>query len=117
MRGITVRSMRFSSWMWVWRRAIGSGGARGKARETMKTVTFMASVLKSLAPVIGCTDSTEQRLTQAQNELAQVFRTAWRNGGIRMQRAGRPSDRRDCRTVALRYESYDFKPGGIEVLK
>lgn len=80
-----MRSMRFSSWMW--RRPIGSGDARGKARETMKTVTFMASVLKSLAPVIGCTDSTEQRLTQAQNELAQVFRTAWRKGGIRMQRA------------------------------
>ena len=53
----------------------------------MKTATLLTSVLLSLALVIGCADSTEQRLRQVQNELAQVLRTALRDGDIRMQRA------------------------------
>ena len=39
--------------------------------ETVKTVTLLASVLMSLALVIGCADRAEQRLRQVQNELEQ----------------------------------------------
>jgi chemotaxis protein MotB len=90
---------------------------RGKAKETMKTATLLTSVLLSLALVIGCADSTEQRLRQVQNELAQVLRTALRDGDIRMQRAS------DHLTVVIAERllfdagSYELKPGGIEVLK
>ncbi len=54
--------------------------------ETVQTVTFLASVLMSLALVIGCADSAEQRLSQMQNELERVLRTALRDGDVRMQR-------------------------------
>jgi len=83
----------------------------------MKTATLLTSVLLSLALVIGCADSTEQRLRQVQNELAQVLRTALRDGDIRMQRAS------DHLTVVIAERllfdagSYELKPGGIEVLK
>ena len=88
-----------------------------RKRETVKTVTFLASVLMSLALVIGCADSAEQRLRQVQNELEQVLRTALRDGDIRMQRAS------DHLTVVIAERllfdagSYEIKPGGIEVLK
>ena len=52
----------------------------------MQTVTLLASALMSLALVIGCADSAEQRLSQVQNELERVLRTALRDGDIRMQR-------------------------------
>ena len=83
----------------------------------MKTATLLTSVLLSLALVIGCADSTEQRLRQVQNELEQVLRTALRDGDIRMQRAS------DHLTVVIAERllfdagSYEFKPDGIEVLK
>jgi chemotaxis protein MotB len=83
----------------------------------MKTATILASVLMSLALVIGCADSSEQRLRQVQNELAQVLRTALRDGDIRMQRAS------DHLTVVIAERllfdagSHELKPGGIEVLK
>ena len=83
----------------------------------MKTATLLTSVLLSLALVIGCADSTEQRLRQVQNELAQVLRTALRDGDIRMQRAS------DHLTVVIAERllfdagSYELKPEGIELLK
>lgn len=83
----------------------------------MKTVTFLASVLMSLTLVIGCADPTEQRLRQVQNELKQEFRTALRDGDIRMQRSS------DHLTVVIAERllfdagSYELKPSGIEVLK
>ena len=85
--------------------------------ETVKTVLLFASVLMSLALLIGCADSTEQRLRQVQNELAQVLRTALRDGDIRMQRAS------DHLTVVIAERllfdagSYELKPEGIELLK
>ena len=88
-----------------------------RERETVKTVTILASVLMSLALVIGCADRTEQRLRQVQNELEQVLRTALRNGDIRMQRAS------DHLTVVIAERllfdagSQELKPDGIEVLK
>ena len=90
---------------------------RGNAKETMKTATLLTRVLLSLALVIGCADSTEQRLRQVQNELAQVLRTALRDGDIRMQRAS------DHLTVVMAERllfdagSYELKPEGIELLK
>jgi chemotaxis protein MotB len=83
----------------------------------VKTVTFLVSVLTSLALVTGCADSTEQRLRQVQSELEQVLRMALRDGDIRMQRAS------DHLTVVIAERllfdagSYEIKPGGIEVLK
>lgn len=83
----------------------------------MKTVTFLASVLMSLTLVLGCADRTEQRLRQVQNELEQVFRTALRDGDIRMQRAS------DHLTVVIAERllfdagGHEIKPDGIEVLK
>jgi flagellar motor protein MotB len=88
-----------------------------RERETVKTVTFLASVLMSLALVTGCADSAEQRLRQVQNELEQVLRIALRDGDIRMQRTS------DHLTVVIAERllfdagSYEIKPGGIEVLK
>ena len=86
-------------------------------RETVKTVTFLASALMSLALVTGCADSAEQRLRQVQNELEQVLRIALRDGDIRMQRTS------DHLTVVIAERllfdagSYEIKPGGIEALK
>lgn len=88
-----------------------------RERETVKTVTFLVSVLMSLALVTGCADSAEQRLRQVQNELEQVLRIALRDGDIRMQRTS------DHLTVVIAERllfdagSYEIKPGGIEVLK
>jgi chemotaxis protein MotB len=88
-----------------------------RERETVKTVTFLVSVLISLALVTGCADSAEQRLRQVQSELEQVLRIALRDGDIRMQRAS------DHLTVVIAERllfdagSYEIKPGGIEVLK
>jgi chemotaxis protein MotB len=88
-----------------------------RERETVKTVTFLVSVLMSLALVTGCADSAEQRLRQVQSELEQVLRIALRDGDIRMQRAS------DHLTVVIAERllfdagSYEIKPGGIEVLK
>ena len=88
-----------------------------RKRETVKTVTFLASVLMSLALVIGCADRTEQRLRQVQNELEQVLRTALRNGDITMQRAS------DHLTVVIAERllfdagNHEIKPDGIDVLK
>ena len=83
----------------------------------MNTATLLTSVLLSLVLVIGCADSTEQRLRQVQNELAQVLRTALRDGDIRMQRTS------DHLTVVIAERllfdagSYELKPEGIELLK
>jgi chemotaxis protein MotB len=85
--------------------------------ETVKTVTFFASALMSLALVIGCADRAEQRLRQMQNELERVLQTALRDGDIRMQWAS------DHLTVVIAERllfdagSYEIKPGGIEMLK
>ena len=83
----------------------------------MKTVTILASVLMSLALVLGCTDGTDQRLRQVQHELEQVLRTALRDGDIRMQRAS------DHLTIVMAERllfdagSYEIKPEGIDVLR
>ena len=85
--------------------------------ETVQFVTFLASVLMSMALVIGCADSAEQRLRLMQNELERVLHTALRDGDIRMQRTS------DHLTVVIAERllfdagSRDLKPDGIEVLK
>jgi len=85
--------------------------------ETVQIVTLLASVLMSLALVIGCADSAEQRLRLMQNELERVLHTALRDGDIRMQRTS------DHLTVVIAERllfdagSRDLKPDGIEVLK
>jgi chemotaxis protein MotB len=85
--------------------------------ETVQTATFLVSVLMSLALVIGCADSAEQRLRQMQNELERVLHTALRNGDVRMQRTS------DHLTVVIAERllfdagSHEIKPDGIEVLK
>ena len=85
--------------------------------ETVQIVTFLASVLMSLALVIGCADSAEQRLRQMQNELERVLHTALRDGDVRMQRTN------DHLTVVIAERllfdagSRELKPEGIEVLK
>jgi len=85
--------------------------------ETVQTVTFLVSVLMSLALVIGCADSAEQRLREMQNELERVLHTALRNGDVRMQRTS------DHLTVVIAERllfdagSHEIKPDGIEVLK
>jgi chemotaxis protein MotB len=85
--------------------------------ESVQTVALLASVLMSLALVVGCGDRAEQRLSQVQNELERVLRTALRDGDIRMQRTS------DHLTVVIAERllfdagSRDLKPDGIEVLK
>jgi chemotaxis protein MotB len=85
--------------------------------ETMQTVTFLASVLMSLALMIGCADSAEQRLRQMQNELERVLQTALRDGDVRMQRTS------DHLTVVIAERllfdagSHEIKRDGIDVLK
>jgi chemotaxis protein MotB len=89
---------------------------RMRERETVKTVTFLASVLMSLTLVIGCADGAEQRLRQVQNELEQVLRTGLRNGDIRMQRTS------DHLTIVIAERllfdagSHEIKPDGIDLL-
>ena len=85
--------------------------------KTVQTVTLLASVLMSLALVIGCADSAEQRLRQMQNELERVLHTALRDGDVRMQRT------RDHLTVVIAERllfdagSHEIKSDGIEVLR
>lgn len=85
--------------------------------ETVQTVTLLASVLMSLVLVVGCGDRAEQRLSQVQNELERVLRTALRDGDIRMQRTS------DHLTVVIAERllfdagSHEIKPNAIEVLK
>ena len=85
--------------------------------ETVQIVMFLASVLMSLALVIGCADSAEQRLRLMQNELERVLHTALRDGDVRMQRTS------DHLTVVIAERllfdagSRDLKPDGIEMLK
>jgi flagellar motor protein MotB len=88
-----------------------------RERKTAKTVTLLASVLMSMALVMGCLDRTEQPLIQVQKDLEQVLRTAMLNGDIRMLRT------RDHLTVMIAERllfdagSHEIKPDGIEVLK
>jgi len=83
----------------------------------MQPVTFIASVLMSLALVIGCADSAEQRLRQMQNELERVLHTALRDGDVRIQRTN------DHLTVVIAERllfdvgSYEIKPDAIDVLR
>lgn len=83
----------------------------------MKTVTFLVSVLMSMALLMGCIDRTDQPLIQVQKDLEQVLGTALLNGDIRMQRV------RDHLTVMITERllfdvgSHEIKPDGIEVLK
>ena len=80
-------------------------------------MTFIASVLMSMALVMGCIDRTEQPLIQVQKDLEQLLRTELLDGDIRMQRA------RDHLTVVITERllfdagSHEIKPDGIEVLK
>lgn len=82
----------------------------------MKTVTFLAHALLSLALVIGCADSTEQGLTQVRHELEQVLGTALREGDISIQQAS------DHLTIVIAERllfdagSPEIKPNGIDVL-
>jgi len=85
--------------------------------ETVQTVTFLASVLMSLALVIGCADSAEQRLRPMQNELERMLHIALRDGDVRMQRTS------DHLTVVIAERllfdagSHEIKPDAIDVLK
>ena len=91
-------------------------GVRKRGRETVKTVTFLASALMSLVLVLGCEDSAEQRLRQVQHKLEQVLRAPLRDGDVRIQRTS------DHLTVVIAERllfdagSHEIKPGGIEVL-
>jgi chemotaxis protein MotB len=88
-----------------------------RERETVQTVTLLASVVMSMALLTGCVDKTEQRLLQVQKDLEQLLRTELLNGDIRMQRAS------DHLTVVITERllfdagSHEIKPDGIEVLK
>lgn len=83
----------------------------------MQTVALLASVLMSLAMVIGCADSAEQRLREMQNELERVLQTALRNGEVRMQRSS------DHLTIVIAERllfdagSHEIKPDAIDMLK
>src|SRR6185436_18895115 len=84
---------------------------------TVQIVTLLASLVMSLALVIGCADSAEQRLRQMQNELERVLYTALRDGDVRMQRTS------DHLTVVIAERllfdtgSHDIKPDAIDVLR
>ena len=85
--------------------------------ETVQTVTFLASVLMSLALLTGCADSAEQRLRLMQNELERVLHTALRDGDVRMQRTS------DHLTVVIAERllfdagSHEIKSDAIDVLR
>lgn len=83
----------------------------------MKTVTLLASVLMSMALLMGCIDRTEQPFVQVQKDLEQLLQTECRRGDIRMQRAG------DHLTVILAERllfdvgSHEIRSDGVEVLR
>jgi chemotaxis protein MotB len=85
--------------------------------KTVQTITLLASILMSLALVIGCGGKAEQRLSHVQNELERVLRTALRDGDIRMQRTN------DHLTVVIAERllfdagSHEIKQDAIEVLR
>ena len=83
----------------------------------MQTVTFFASVLMSLALVIGCADSAEQRLRQMQNELEQVLRTALRDGDVKMQRTNDHLTVVIAERLLFNAGSHEIKPDAIDVLR
>ena len=85
--------------------------------ETVQFVTFLASVLMSMALVIGCADSAEQRLRLMQNELERVLHTALRDGDVRMQRTSDHLTVVIAERLLFEAGSRDLKPDGIEVLK
>lgn len=83
----------------------------------MKTVMLPVHILMILVLLIGCADSTEQRLGQVQNNLEQMFRAKLLAGDLKIQRA------RDHLTVVITERllfnvgSDEIKPDGIEVLR
>ncbi|NWF73600.1 MAG: OmpA family protein [Nitrospirae bacterium] len=83
----------------------------------MQTVTLLASVLMSLALVIGCADSAEQQLRQMQNQLERVLQTALRDGDVRMQRTSDHLTLVIAERLLFDAGSHEIKPDGIEVLK
>lgn len=85
--------------------------------KPVQTVTLLASVLMSLALVIGCGDRAEQRLSQVQNELEQVLQTALRDGDIRMQRTSDHLTVVIAERLLFEAGSHELKPDGIDVLK
>ncbi len=82
----------------------------------MKTATYLASVLMSLALVLGCADEIEQQLRQVQHELEQVLRTAVRDGDVKMQRANDHLTVMIAERVLFDVGSDEVKPDGIDVL-
>ena len=85
--------------------------------ETVQIVTLLASVLMSLALVIGCADNAEQRLRQMQNELERVLQTALRDGDVRMQRSSDHLTVMIAERLLFDAGSHEIKPDGINVLK
>jgi chemotaxis protein MotB len=85
--------------------------------ETVQTVTFLASVLMSLALVIGCADSAEQRLRLMQNELERVLQTALRDGDVRMQRTSNHLTLVIAERLLFDAGSHEIKPDAIGVLR
>jgi chemotaxis protein MotB len=85
--------------------------------ETMQTVTLLASVLTSLALVIGCADTAEQRLRQMQNELEQMLHTALRDGDVRIQRTNDHLTVVIAERLLFNVGSHEIKPDAIDVLK
>ena len=107
---------RFSSWLCRCR--IRFGDTREYwIGETVQTVTFLASVLMSLALVIGCADSAEQRLRLMQNELERVLHTALRDGDVRMQRTSDHLTVVIAERLLFEAGNHEIKPDGIDVLK
>jgi chemotaxis protein MotB len=87
-----------------------------RERETVKTVTFLASVFMSSALVIGCADRSDQQLRQVQHELEQVLRTALLNGDVKFQRASGHLTIVIAERLLFNVGSDEIKPDGIEVL-
>jgi chemotaxis protein MotB len=85
--------------------------------DTVQTVIFLASVLMSLALVIGCADSDEQRLRPMQNELERVLHTALRDGDVRMQRTSGHLTVVIAERLLFDAGSHEIKPDAIDVLK
>lgn len=85
--------------------------------ETVRTVVILVSVLMSPIVLIGCADSTEQRLRQVQKELEQVFETELLDGDITIQRAGDHLTLVITERLLFDAGSHEIKPDGIEVLK
>ena len=83
----------------------------------MQTVTFLASVLMSLALVIGCADSAEQRLRLMQHELERVLQTALRDGDVRMQRTSNHLTLVLAERMLFDAGSHEIKPDAIGVLR